>query len=777
MQTHKKDLPKNADNQLGQLWARYVPYWPVFLLLTLVGIGGAWVYLQCKLPVYESTASLLIKDEKKGMEDSKVTESMDILSGKKILENEIEVLRSRALLGQVVKELKLYAPVYGKGKWHDQPLYDNSPIGIEAQNEEAITESKQIFFTINRQAQTIGVQGHNYPLNTWTSTPWGTLRFSAKNTAYESKAPLFFNLVDPKRVILSLTRNLTVSSTNKLASIITLALKDEMPRRSEDILNSLMAAYDKASLNDKNSLAENTLSFLDERLKSVSGDLTDIEKKLQQYKSNRGAVDLTSQSKLFLQNVSDNDQKLSEVNMKLSVMNQVEQYIAVNDNRGNLVPSTFGIDDPLLTNLLKKLYDTELDYEKLKQTTGENNPQLMSLRSQIDKMKPSILENVQAQKESLEASKRNLFATNSSYSGILQNLPQQERDIVEISREQNIKSAIYSLLLQKREETALSHSSIVSNSRVIDKAESSLDPVGIGKKLVYGIAVLLALGIGVAFITLSELFSRTVLYRREIEETTSFPVIGEIVYENSNNPIVIEKGKPTFIAEQFRMLRSSLSYLGIGSGSKKILVTSTISGEGKSFVAANLALSLAMAGKKVVLIEFDLSNPSLADKFGMQEERGVSDVLNGEAQLKDVIRKTHENANLSVISAGNLPADPSDLIFGDRPAALMAALEKQFDYVIVDTAPVGLLSDGYVLSKLCDATLYIVRHRNTPRIMLERLGENNRINELKNLGIVFNGVRARGFGRNTYGYGYGYGYIYGRKEDRRINRRTYSKVS
>ena len=766
-----EDNRQSNENIISQLWSRYFPYWPVFLVLTAMAVGGAWIYLQYKLPVYKASATLLVKDEKKGIEESKIMESLNPLSTKKIIENEIEVIKSRALMAKVVEELNLYAPVYQKGEWVDIPAYDFSPVRIEVRNPDKLAEAKKVEFSFEPQTQTVLLRGQKVQPDTWVQTPWGELKFLLHNAAYQEKAPLYFSLVNPKKTLSAFSGKLDVTAAGKLSSVLYLTLKDEVPKRAEDILNALINAYDRASVADKNSLAANTLSFLDERLKYVSGDLDSIEKAIQHYRANKGAIDISSQGKLFLQNVSDNDQKLSEVNMKLSVLGQVEEYVASNNIRGGLVPSTLGINDPLLSNLLNKLYDAELQYDKLKLTTGENNPELSSLADQIRKLKPSILENVRSQKRSLDATKANLYQTNNSYGALLSALPKQERDLVEISREQNIKSSIYSFLLQRREETALSHSATVADTRVVDYAESSLTPVGLGGKIIYGAAIFLALGLGIVIITAREMLNRTVLFRQEIEALTRFPVIGEIVAVKGGEPVVIKEGQKSFVAEQFRLLRTSLPYLGIGPRNKKLLITSTISGEGKSFLATNLALSLAIGGKKVVLVEFDLSNPTLGEKLNIEANLGVADYLLGDAEPEEIIKRTGESANLFLIQAGNLPSNPSELILSDRTEELLQYLEKIFDYVIVDSAPVGLLSDGYVLAKHCDATLYVVRHKYTPKKMLERLDDSNKINELKNIALVFNGIKSRGFGPNKYGYGYGYGYLYV-QEPKKVNTNT-----
>lgn len=755
----------NNNINFNQLWAKYFPYWPAFLILAALGSGGAWLYLHYKLPVYESTASILIKDEKKGLEDSKMMESINMLSSKKIIENEMEVFKSRTLVKAVVQELLLYAPVYEVGKWLDLPAYSTSPIKIQVRNPDVVVDVKRVDFNYQSASKEITIKGRKYMLNHWVNTPWGELKFLPAKGSYNSAGQFYFSLVHPKKITQQLIKNIDITTSNKLSSVINLKLKDAVPERSEDILNTLILTYNKAAISDKNTLAYNTLLFLDERLRFISGGLDSIEKQLQQYKARKGAIDLSSQGKLFLENVSGNDQKLSDVNMKLAVLKQVEQYVFSNDTRGGLVPSTLGVDDPLLTNLLEKLYKAELDYEKLKRTTGENNPDLLSIRDQIQKIKPGILENIHSQQQSLEANKRNLYTTNTAYSSLIQALPQQERDLVEISREQNVKSAIYSFLLQKREEAALSNSAMVSDTRLIDKAESSLDPVGLGNKYIYAFAVLLAIGLGIAFITIRDLLTNTILFRKEIETITDIPVIGEIALDKSSAPLVISEGSSGLISEEFRLLRTSLFYLGTEVPGKKILITSTIPGEGKSFVAVNLAISLALSGKKVVLAEFDLKNPTIAKKLKIDNTEGVADFLTSRTEVNEIIRPVENNPNLFIVTAGNLPHNPSELLLSDRTPQLLDYLKNHFDFVIIDSAPVGILSDAYVLSRFSDATLYIVRHKKTPKKMLERLEKNIKINELKNLAIVFNGVSNRGFGNNSYGYGYDYGYMYAKSND------------
>jgi len=765
----------NSDNIISQLWSKYFPYWPLFLCFLIIAGIAARFYLKYKIPVYETTATILIKDEKKGEDDPRIMESLNLLSTKKIIENEMEVLKSKGLMMQVVKKLHLYAPIYEKRKLSDASAYASSPVSIEVLNPDSLVETKdKVFFKYDTSARKVILEDKPYSLSQWINTPYGTLKFIPQNG--RSKGQLYFVLNNPKKVAFSLVDRLNVTAPNKLASVINISLRDEVPKFAEDVLNELITVYDNAALIEKNKLADNTLTFLDERLGIVGHDLDSIEQKLKSYKSSSGAVDLSSQSALFLQNVSANDQKLGEVNNQLNTLDLVENYVKSKDMSSS-VPSTVGITDPTLPQLLNKLYEDQLQYEKLKRTMGDNNPAVLNQKAEIDKIRPGILENIQSQRENLQANKNNLNATNNRYSSFLQTIPQTEKDIVEITRQHNIKSNNYNFLLQKAEEAKLSLlSSSIGDTRVIDKAQTSLDPVSPKRKIIYLGALFFAFALAVGLVTINEMFKRTILYRKEIEAYTSIPVIGEIIYEKSKDPLVIGNGKRTFIAEQFRNLRTTLPYIGLNGERKKLQVTSTVSGEGKSFIVANLGIGLALAGKKVVVLEFDLSDPTLCDKLNVTDiDRGLTDYLTGDTKPEDIIKPTRVHENLFVIPAGWLPENPSELIMSEKVPALFTYLSGIFDYIIIDTAPVGLLSDAYVLSNYCDATLYVVRHKHTRKVSIQRLDANNKINELKNMAIVFNGVRSRGFGGNGYGYGSGYGYIYREKRKQKFLKRT--KVS
>lgn len=753
-------MDHKSENGMYKFWLKYLPYWPLFLILAVIGVAGATVYLKFAIPQYESTATILIKDEKKGLDDSKMIESMNLITTKKIIENETEVLRSKTLMRSVVDKLSLYAPVSKEGKMAVHSAYSTSPIAIDLVNADSLTVVNKVPFQYDEQNKKVIINNTPYPLDEWVETKYGTLRFKqnprTKNGNFD-RGPLYFSLIRPKNVTDAFVQSLMTTSASKLSTIITLKIKDEVPERAEDILNALVDAYNANSIRDKNVLAGNTLGFVKQRLKIVEHELDSIEKKIEGYKSKNNVVNIGAQGQLFLENVSTNDQKVGDVNIQLAVLDQVQSFVtSKNHTGGGIVPSMMGISDPVLLQLLEKLYDHELKYESLKKTTAENNPVMVAEADQISRLKPSILENIRTQREGLLTSRLALNGANDHYNSYLRSIPQTERELVEISREQSIKRNIYSFLVEKKEEAELSGASSVPDSRIVDRAESSVFPVSPSKKLVYGFALIAAFAIGAGSLGVKQLFSGKIMFRDEIEQYTSIPVVAEIGHNKLRNALVMDQDSAELLPEHFRKLRVSLQSIGITGRKKRVLITSTIAGEGKSFIAANLALSLALIGKKVVLVEFDLIRPSLSEKLEQNNKLGIADYLKGAAEPEEIIVRSSSNENLFFISAGLPVKNPSELIMSERTEELLDYLNNAFDYVIVDCAPSGPLSDAYTLSPLCDATLYVVRHKYTPKFLVQRLDVNNETTNLKNVSIVFNGIKSGGFTSNFHGYGYNY---------------------
>lgn len=751
---------KSEQNLFGKLTNQYLPFWPLFIGLFALSTAGCYLYLNYyATPQYKASATIIIKDESKGVDNSEIMESINTLDSKKIVENEIEVIRSRELMRAVVDQLHLYAPISEDHHFKGRSAYAISPVLVQVKDPDRIPvdmASQKFYFSYDSKKNEVSLEGKKHPVDQWVQLPkFGELKFVVNPLGADSaERDLYFNLVNPKLAAGMLLEQLEVSPTSKLSSVVALEFQDPVPQRAEDVLNHLIDSYNQSAVSQRNVLANNTLHFVEERMKKVENELNTLELEIQQYKTSKGVVDLGEQSKQYLQNVGDNDRKIADYSLQLAVLDKVESYVLTRESNGSIVPATLGIDDPVLSQLLEKLYDSEIQYEKLKRTTAENNPLLVSIADEIEKIRPHVLENVQNQKINLQASLNSLSSNSGRYTNALQTIPQKERELLEINRRKASKEELFSFLLQKREETALSYGPGIGDTRVVDKAQATFLPISPIPVVMYLIALIVAAGLGVVYISGRELLNRNILFRTEIEKGTNIPVIGELSY--------IKKAKRRspgntiydLVSEEFRDLRLSLGLYGSSRDNRKLLVTSSIEGEGKSFVSKNLALSLALSGKSVLLLNFDLLKESKSDLFGDAGQAGISEYLQGTHRLEEIIQPTGTN-KLFVIPSGDISGSTSSKLLDVDLSPLFAQLDELFDFVIIDTPPVNISLHAFLLSKYCDTTLYIMRHSYTPKAVLQYVDENPKIKTFKNPYLIFNGVKNRGLVQAGYGSGYG----------------------
>lgn len=745
---------------LVSLLHRYIPFWPLFLIAGLLAFFVGVIYLKNATPIYESSAKLLIKDEKKGLDESAIMEALDPFASTTIVENEIEILKSIQLLTQVVTDLQLYAPIFIERRFTDEDMYDKSPVIITVKNPDQIKNSRnKLFFTYDSSSQHVKFQNKYYKFNEWFSFENLEIKFSANKfplVSVEPDATFYFRLIPVYNTAVLLSQKIVIDPVSKQASIINLKLKDENTRKSEDILNYVIAVYNKEAVEDKNKLATNTYSFVNSRLEFLVRELDSIEGKIQGFKSKNKLFDISTQGKIYLETTEKSNSEISNSSIQLSVLEEVQRYVKGDKDANQIIPSTLGIPDPVLAELISKYYTIESRLEALKQTTGSQNPIALALRVELDGLKPKILQNIETQKRSLSIGSSAVSQERDKYVSILNSIPTKERELLQISREQSIKNTIYSFLLQKREETALSLASAVADSRVIDKAHSSLAPISPNPITTMGSLILLSFLLTIGYIFAKESLSRKVIRRTELEQLTSVPVLAEIYQDPSKEAIVVSPDYRSIAGEQFRQLRASLRYLGINHRlNKKILITSNESGEGKSFVSANLAISLSLMDKKVALLELDLRRPKISRMLGISPNKGLTNYLISEVYWEDVVCETAFN-NLFVIPCGPVPPNPGELIASEKLVELLREVENAFDFIIIDSAPIGPVSDAFVLSPLVDATLYIVRHAVTLKSAVGRLDQIRNVEGLKNIAIVFNGIKTRGL--SSYGNEYGYGY-------------------
>ena len=564
---------------------------------------------------------------------------------------------------------------------------------------------------------------------------------------------------------------LTYEPISKQSSILALTYQDALPDRGVNILTNLLSLYGSTTVDYKSRMSENTLRFLNDRLKIISGELGGIEKNLQSFKTSNEIVDLSTQGTVLLSQLQTTDTKISDLDVQMDVLNNIEKYVERRNNTDNQIPATLGVMDPVLNDLLNQLFQAEFELQKIKQTSGIKNPKIDVLQETIDKLKPSIIISINNLKSGIKVSRMRLQSDNDKLNSVLNKMPKKERQLLDISRQQGIKNGIYTFLLQKKEEAAISAASIVDNYRILDKPEEG----GVVKPealRVYVLYILSAFALASLYIYIKEFSSTKLKFRSQIESRTQVPILAEIAYQPNKNksPIVVEEGKRSLIAEEFRELRTNLNYITFNTkeASKVILITSSIPSEGKSFVAINTSISLCLSGKKVVLLEFDLRKPKISKELGINRKVGLSSFLIGKATANEIVQPHPNISNFYITPSGPIPPNPAELISSPRLPELMDYLRQNFDYIFIDSPPTGSVTDAKILAKVADVTLYIMRQNYTHSSFLELLKNVHQRNILPNLNIVFNGIRTKKIPGYKYGggyhYGYGHGYGYGYSE-------------
>lgn len=747
---------------LKEYLLRYVRYWylfPIFIFLSLI---VAFLYLQVTQPVYSTKTSILIKDENKGLSGAQgdiLSELSTQFGGNKLVENELEIIKSQTLMEQVIKELRLDVSYTAKQGLSTINLYRTTPITIvpEVVNPYGFQEPMVIHlvdslhFRFNDEEQL-------FSYNQRFNNAWGAFIVNKNKAGVDTSVDkIQVHFTEVKNLAEDMLERLTVQQPNVKSTVLELTFEDSDVQRSKDVLNKLLDVYVQSSLTDKNSEASNTLKFIENRLGLITGELGDVEKDVESYKTTQGITDISAESQLFLENIKENDSKLNEVNTKISILESVDNYIS-NAGEGAVAPATYMIDDPVLVSLLTKFNELELQRERYARTTSPNNPLLQTINTQLAGTRQSIKENVQNLKRGMAVTKRNLEGINTRFSAGLRSIPKKEREFVGIKRQQSIKEELYLYLLQKREETALAYASTVTDSRLIDAPISTFRPVKPRKAVIWLGAGVSGFIIPILIINLLFLLNNTVQRREEIEKSTNTSILGEIgqMKKSGENPqgedTIIKMTSRSAVAEQFRALRTNLQYLGDGS-CRVIMFTSSIGGEGKSFVSVNLAASLAYSDKRVLLIGLDLRKPTLHERLQVSNKTGASNCLIGQGSYSDFIQSTGVHPKFDVLTSGPIPPNPSELLSNGKLPVMLKELKTQYDYILIDSPPYGLVTDSALIAQYVDATLYIVRYNYTLLDHLRRIGEIHQSRRFANLSVIFNGV--------NYGAGYGYGYGYG----------------
>ncbi|MBI3883975.1 MAG: hypothetical protein HY305_07165, partial [Sphingobacteriales bacterium] len=595
-------------------------------------------------------------DPSKGGGDSKVLEALNIFGDKKIVENELLVLRSSVLIQEVIAELDLYGSVFNEGKVRKEELYgNNSPVKFIAVDKSNLSSNGKFYFKVDWKNEVIFIN-NKYVRFDSTVLLGNNLyklevnQFYSRNLIGKNYYVVFSGIEQAANVIASKLKAAPISNAS---TVIEAKLETETPEKAKDILIKLFDIYKRNGIAEKNQIAVKTLVFIDSRLRFITAQLDSVEHDIQSLKSKEAITDISNQGGFYLEKVKNADGAISQVDLQLDILNEIKNYIVSKGKKPGLVPSQLLVTDPVLGSLLKSLYDGEFELEKIKATSGERNENRILAQDRIDRLKSDILENMANIRTNLLTQRRVYETELNSNRLLLQQLPEKERALLEISRQQVIKNNIYVFLLQKREEAALSSATAVADLKIIENP-SYYGPISPIAKNYYVTGLLVGIISAILLVLLKEGFNTKILFRDDIEGKMEIPFVGDVIQSPSKDNILINDGKRTVIAEQFRSIRTNLNFIGLSEQNKCMLVTSSISGEGKSFIAVNLAISLTLTGKRVVLLESDLRKPKLSKILSINREPGISNFLVGKADLKDIIKPTSIN-NLFLIPAGAIP--------------------------------------------------------------------------------------------------------------------------
>ena len=796
----KDKLGEQSEEQVNiqELLFRYLIHWPWFVVSIIICIACAWGYLRLTTPIYNISATVLIKDEKKGggASMSSDLEKMGLegfVSSSSNVDNEIEVLRSKSLSREVVNNLGLFVTYMDEDEFPSKELYHTSPVLVSLTHQEADKLPGRMEINMILQPTgalgvqiTVGEKEYRKQFDKLPAvfpTDEGTVAFFANNDTLSAVCPenitkerhitAFINR--PFSVLKEYVNSLSIAPTSKTTSVVVISLENTNTRRGRDYINKLLEMYNINANNDKNEVAQKTAEFIDERIGIISKELGSTEQDLENFKRSAGITDLSSEAQIALTGNAEYEKKRVENQTQINLVMDLQRYMKGNEYE--VLPSNIGLQDAASAGAIDRYNQMLVERKRLLRTSTENNPTIINLDTSIRAMRTNVQATLDATLKGLQITKEDLAREASRYSRRINDAPTQERQFVSIARQQEIKSGLYLMLLQKREENAITLAATANNAKIIDEALADDNPISPKKMLVYLAALVLGVGLPVGVIYLIGLTKFKIEGRADVEKLTSLPVVGDIpLADEKTGSIAVFENQNNLMSETFRNVRTNLQFM-LENGKNVILVTSTISGEGKSFISANLAISLSLLGKKVVIVGLDIRKPGLNKVFNIpKKEHGITQYLtNTTANLMDFVQPSDINKNLFILPGGTVPPNPTELLARGGLEKAIETLKANFDYVILDTAPVGMVTDTLLIGRVADLSVYVCRADYTHKAeftLINQLAENNK---LPNLCIAINGLDLNsrkygyyyGYGKygKYYGYGkrYGYGYGYGEK--------------
>ena len=790
--------PQQPEEEVNiqELLFRYLIHWPWFVASVLFCVVCAFAYLKIATPVYNVSATVLIKDEDKGGGATMASELEKMglggmMNTKSNVDNEVEVLKSKSLALEVVEQLNLYVTYQNEDGWLPKEMYRTSPVlvSLTPQEAEALPAAMKVKMNLlapGKMDVEIEVgekkyQKHLDKLPAVFPTDEGTVAFLANSDTLVGKRGevqhVTATIAKPMSVAKGYSAALSIAPTSKTTSVVNISIKNSSTQRGKDFINKLIQVYNINTNNDKNEVAQKTAEFIDERIGIISKELGSTEQDLENFKRTAGITDLKSEAEIALTGNAEYEKRRVENQTQISLVKDLQRYLQGNEYE--VLPSNVGLQDAALAAAIAKYNEMLMERNRLLRTSTENNPTIINLTSSIHAMRANVVASMDATLKGLQITKADLQREAKRFSQRISDAPTQERQFVSIARQQEIKAGLYLMLLQKREENAITLAATANNAKIIDAAIPDEAPVAPKKMIILLFSLVLGVGIPVGIIYLISLTQVTIEGRADVEKLTTLPVIGDIPVADGlkGSSIAVFENQNNLMSETFRGIRTNLQFL-LEEDQKVIMVTSTVSGEGKSFVSANTAISLSLLGKKVVIVGLDIRKPGLNKVFNLStKEQGITQFLTDpKRNIMDLVQQSDINANLFILPGGAVPPNPTELLARKGLEEAIEQLKQHFDYIVLDTAPVGMVTDTQLISRIADLTVYVCRADYTRKSEFALVNELATTNKLPRISIAINGLDLKkkkygyyyGYSKygKYYGYGkrYGYGYGYGEHE-------------
>lgn len=776
---------READDKeidIQELLFKYLIHWPWFVGAVIVCLISAYIYLYVATPVYNISATVLIKDDKKGGSSNNVA-GLDelglsgLITSSQSIDNEIEVLRSKTLVKEVVNYLNLYVTYQDDDQIPSKELYKTSPVQVNMTPQEAEKLKTKVVIEmvlhpqgsldVNVKMEDKEIQKHFEKLPAILPTNQGTLSFFQTTDSISSKkneevgSPvqdmrhITATISQPMNVARRYCENLSIEPTSKTTSVVTVSLKNSSLQRGQDFINQLLEMYNRNTNNDKNEIAQKTAEFIDERIGIISKELGSTEADLETFKRDAGITDLSSDAQIALTGNAEYEKKQVENRTQISLVEDLKKYLGHNEYE--ILPSNVGLKDITLAAQIDRYNEMLIERKRLLRTSTENNPAIINLDTSIRATKANVQATLEGTLQGLFITKADLDREAKRYMRRISDAPGQERQYVSIARQQEIKAGLYLMLLQKREENAIMLAATANNAKIIDDAIADVIPVSPKRSIIYLAALCLGIAIPVVVIYMIDLTKFKIEGRADVEKLTSVPIAGDIPLTDEKNTkegsIAVFENQNNLMSETFRNIRTNIQFM-LQNNKKVILVTSTVSGEGKSFTSANLAISLSLLGKKVVIVGLDIRKPGLNKVFNLSsKEKGITQYLaNPEMDLMSLVQLSDVNRNLYILPGGTVPPNPTELLARDGLDKAIEILKKNFDYVILDTAPIGMVTDTLLIGRVADLSAYVCRADYTHKAEYTLINELFHEQKLPNLCTIINGVDLK---KRKYGYYYG----------------------